>query len=696
MEGLANRQSGLHRRGDSIAGDRQHMQLISANITPTSTATYRPDIDGIRAIAILSVVLYHAGIGALPGGFTGVDIFFVVSGYLIGGHIFSEIRQGRFSFARFYQRRVRRILPAFYVVLCFTFVFGLVLLSPVELTDFSKSAIAAVFSASNVHFLRYSNYFQQSSELNPLLMTWSLGVEEQFYIVIPLLMLAAAKMRRSLLLPAIAAICVLSFLFAWRQVHVAPDKAFYLLPSRAWELGVGVAWAVGETMRNRTIVPARWAWPASVCGIGAMLTPVFLLKSTMPFPGPSAAASVLGTALVLGSPSSWISRRILSLPWLVFIGRISYSWYLWHWPLIAFLRVASGGPMRPEAGAVALALSFVLAILSYYLVEQPFRKSSLAPAPLFAQYAGVGLALVVVLAFVWKDGGLPVRFPDLHQEQAEMPAYCIVDYGRSTPDLSAHCYETADRSPAVALWGDSHSAALAPALRSQVASRGYQFIEFSKSSCLPLVGVAKYVPQHPSVVEECNEFNQIVLNTIVSDSRIRTVILAGRWSDPFLDGNVEPLLNAGLSRAHRRPPLSAERNVFVDALSKSIEALEAAGKRVVLVEDVPNFDFDPLCSLRTTQIPIRRMLASWMTQDNYTPGLAHASFVDAAERSDEALKAVHIRFQNVSLIDLRPMFCDGSGMCAYMNGGRLLYSDGQHLTTDGAFYAFRGGRLPDL
>jgi peptidoglycan/LPS O-acetylase OafA/YrhL len=669
---------------------------MSTNTTRTSTAKYRPDIDGIRAIAILSVVLYHAGIIALPGGFTGVDIFFVISGYLIGGHIFSELHAGRFSFTRFYQRRVKRILPAFYVVLCFTFIFGLVLLSPIELTDYSKSAIAAIFSTSNVHFLRYSNYFQQSSELNPLLMTWSLGVEEQFYLVNPVLMLAAAKMRRSFLLPVILATCILSFLFAWGQVHVAPDKAFYLLPSRAWELGVGVAWAVGEATRARTIVPSRWVWVASLCGMSAILVPIVLLKSTMPFPGPLAAASVLGTALVIGCPSSWINRRILSLPWLVFIGRVSYSWYLWHWPLLAFLRVASGGPLRPAASVVAVALSFALAVLSYYLVEQPLRKSSLAPVPLFAQYAGVGLALVVVFTLVWKDGGIPVRFPDLHQEQAEIPSNCIVDYGRSTPDLSAHCYDIVDRSPSVALWGDSHSAALAPALRVEVASRGYHFIEFSKSSCLPLVGVAKYVPQHPSVVEECIEFNQIVLNMIVSDSRIRTVILAGKWSDPFLNGNVEPLLDTSTVRAHHTPPPPAEEILFVDALSKNITTLEAAGKRVVLVEDVPNFDFDPLCSLRATQIPIRRVLASWVTQGNYTPGLAQASFADSVERSNEALETVHSHFRNAELIDLRPMLCDRNGMCTYMHEGRLLYSDGQHLTADGAFYALRGGRLPDL
>ena len=284
--------------------------------------------------------------------------------------------------------------------------------------------------------------------------------------------------------------------------------------------------------------------------------------------------------------------------------------------------------------------------------------------PLFLRYAGVGLGLALVLMFVWKDHGLPARFTDLNQEQAVRDSNCMVDYGRSAPDLSASCYGASDPAPAVVLWGDSHSAALAPALRAEVESRGDHFIEFTKSSCLPLVGVAKYVPQHPSVVEECVEFNRIVMQTILADSRIRTVILAGRWADPFLDGNVEPLLTVSLARAHRRPSPSDEAGLFIDALSKNIAALEDAGKHVVLVNDVPNFDFDPLVSERAAHIPVRRMIASWMAQGKATPGLAQASFIDAAARSDAALETISGRFQNVELINLKPMLCDGGGLCA--------------------------------
>jgi len=304
--------------------------------------------------------------------------------------------------------------------------------------------------------------------------------------------------------------------------------------------------------------------------------------------------------------------------------------------------------------------------------------------------------MTVALAFVWKDYGIPARFPALQQERALQSSACMVGYGTSVPDFSPQCYAAGGNTPAFALWGDSHSAALAPALRAEAASHNYRFVEFSKSSCLPLVGVAKYVPQHPSVVQECIRFNQVVLKTITADPSIHVVMLAGRWSDPFADGNAEPLLDVNFGQTHLSPPKSEESSLFVDALSKNIGALEAAGKHVVLIEDVPNFDFDPLCSLRTTYIPVRRMIAYWMAGDHYTPGIARASYADAVERSNLALDIIHGRFPNVELIDLRPMLCDGSGLCTYMHQGRLLYADGQHLTAYGAFYALRGVNLPDL
>jgi peptidoglycan/LPS O-acetylase OafA/YrhL len=291
--------------------------------------TYRPDIDGLRAIAILSVVLYHAGVPYVSGGFTGVDIFFVISGYLIGGHIYSELRGGTFSFARFYQRRAKRILPAFYAVLAFTILASLLMLSPLENHFFALSAFSATLSVSNIFFMRYlEGYFRVRAGFHPLLMTWSLGVEEQFYAVIPLLMLLLARIRRSLLLPAILATCILSFLLAWHEVGIDPTSAFYLLPSRAWELGIGVLLAVTQQTRKQLSLPAPLTHLLSLMGIVLMLAPILALNADSLFPGPAAlprcwAQPCSSRSLPVGSTAEFSPCR----PWYLSAGYLTPGTY---------------------------------------------------------------------------------------------------------------------------------------------------------------------------------------------------------------------------------------------------------------------------------------------------------------------------------------------------------------------------------
>ena len=223
---------------------------MNANSSAAPGRAYRADIDGLRAVAILSVVLFHSGLLQLSGGFTGVDIFFVISGYLIGGQIWTGVSAGDFRYARFYQRRCKRILPAFYAVTLFTLGAGLLLLSPWDLGLLGRSAFAATLSASNILFWGTANYFAGASDRYPLLMTWSLGVEEQFYAVIPLLMVLLARLRRNLILPVVLAVCATSFLFACLEVARHPMLVFYTLPARAWELGVGVVLAILEVHRR--------------------------------------------------------------------------------------------------------------------------------------------------------------------------------------------------------------------------------------------------------------------------------------------------------------------------------------------------------------------------------------------------------------------------------------------------------------
>jgi peptidoglycan/LPS O-acetylase OafA/YrhL len=674
--------------------------ILTERKSNASVNSYRSDIDGLRSLAILSVLLYHSGVSLFSGGFTGVDIFFVISGYLIGGHIFSELRGGRFSFMSFYQRRAKRILPAFYVVLAFTILVSLFLLSPYEAAEFGRSAFWSTLSASNILFWQTTGYFDQWSELHPLLMTWSLGVEEQFYAVIPLLLVLLSHVRRSWMLPAILISCVISFVFSVRELGTHPVMVFYMLPARAWELGIGVALAVAER-EKRFAVPAAVAQIVSIAGLALVVAPMLLLTVAIPFPGAAALPSVLGTAMLLATPDSWIGKRLLSLPPLVFIGRISYSLYLWHWPLLAFGRVVYGGPLPAATTAIAIALAFAAAILSYYLVEQPFRKSKQAPAPLLLRYAAVSVAVLAACAVLWFSHGVPQRNPELAKLEASgfslVNDPCLDAYGNAKPNMSPRCYESTGDKPAVALWGDSHSAALAPGIRAAAIAGGYSFDQFGKASCPPLNGATRFLAGHPMLASECLQFNRKVLDLLDSDKRIRVVILAGFWTAPFHQTLQDGWLTADLAHEREVPSLDASSTLFEQALTASIRALQAAGKEVIVLDDVPIFDVSPVWRVRTTRIAARRNLASWLRlRESNDPG--YASPIDAAGSAQTAalLQQTLANLPGVQLVDLKPVLCSGPSQCAYRDNDKLLYADPQHLSADGALYALRNFRLPEL
>jgi peptidoglycan/LPS O-acetylase OafA/YrhL len=660
-----------------------------------SMRAYRPDIDGVRAVAVIAVVLYHAGTPLISGGFTGVDIFFVISGYLIGGRILAEISTGTFSFLRFYQRRAKRILPAFFLVIAFTFLAAMVLLSPFEAYIFAKSAIASLLSISNIYFGVNANYFQTANELKPLLMTWSLGIEEQFYAVIPILMILLARIRRSLLLPTIISMCAISFLFTWTYLKSSPSMAFYSLPARVWELGTGVALAAFELSPKRTQLSPRWSQIISLAGLAFMLAPVFLFTSATPFPGAYALPSVFGTAMVIASPASWVNSKLLPLSPLVFVGTISYSWYLWHWPMLAFLRIASAGTLPSIAAAVAVFLSFVAAVLSYYLVEQPYRRSTRAPVSLLIRYALVSLVFLAACLTLRLGHGFPKRYPELVHDGDTIADPCVADYGTDRPQLSSQCDATSDDRPAVALWGDSHSSVLAETLRKIANTEGYSFVQFSKSSCLPLQGAALFIREHPLVASECIRFNTEVLGLLASDRRIRIVIMTGRWAAPFHDHDIVPLVTSNLHESNTQYP-DVIRNTFVESLSASILPLRNAGRHVIVLDDVPNFDFDPLLRYRTARIPARHTLAVWMRAGADDKGLAPAAFTSAAKTTTTLFDHTFERLSGVEIVELKSVLCNSHNLCAYMDGNQLLYADQHHVTTEGAQYVLRDFHFPSL
>ena len=678
--------------------------LAGKSYPPTSPdrshSPYRPDIDGLRALAILSVVLYHAGVPRITGGFTGVDIFFFISGYLIGGHIYSELRAGSFSYLSFYRRRAKRILPAYFAVLAFILLAALVLLSPTEAAQTARSAFAATLSASNVLFWATANYFAPKTELNPVLMTWSLGVEEQFYAIIPLLMVLLVHIRRNWLLPAVLATCAISFLFAWSLLGRYPMLVFYMLPARAWELGAGVALAAAELNRKSSAFPASATQLLSLAGLASMLAPIFLLTAATPFPGPAALPSVLGTASVIAVPASWINRRILSLPPLVFIGKVSYSWYLWHWPLLALLRLLYDGTPPRAASLVAVCAAFAVATLSYHFIEQPFRRSTRPPISLLFRYAAVSVVLLGACAAIWLGHGLPRRFPALAGMEAAGQALsadpCLAAE-TDRPNLTPACYDASGARPSVALWGDSHAAALAPALRSAANAQGYGFVELAKNSCTPLTGATHYIPRLPRLAGECRQFNRTVLGLLEADHRIRVVILAAAWAAPLYRNWMDGWLTADLAREPQVPSLEGSRRLYIESLAGSIRSLEDAGKQVVVLEDTPNFDFDPMLKVRTARIPERRALASWLgVQRDLYPGTASPVADDEIAASVSVLEEAAAHLPGVTLVDPKPTLCQSATECTYCDKESLLYIDSSHLSPDGARRAIRDLRLPAL
>ena len=509
---------------------------------------YRGDIDGLRALAVTGVVLYHAGVRALAGGFVGVDVFFVISGYLIGAHVYREAREGSFSLARFYQRRAKRILPALLLVLWFCYVAGMLLLTPADLKVLAQYALTTIGSASNVLASRRFDYFAKAAIENPLLMTWSLGVEEQFYVGFPLLMMALAwwvrrrkteaERERRMWMGVAAGMALLSLgLSVWMTSH-ARMQAFFLLPARGWELAVGVWMAMyeaGEGGSAGTLYGgARLKEMRGAAGLAMVVGAMLSYGPATVFPGMGALLPVAGTALVLSAPGAWGNRRLLGSAALRWVGLLSYSWYLWHWPLLSFASIAVAGPLRVGTALAVVLVALGVAWMSYRWVEQPFRRSLRKPWPLLWRYAAVCALLALPAVMMKRTGGLPGRYPAVSAQAAELmldPEPC---FGGERPNAAEVCLPKLDGRAAVALLGDSHAAALAPELRELAGAAQRRLLTVTHVSCPPVLGVVR---QSVDVRGdgECARFTEAAVRMLSEDASVQTVVLAALWAGPVYD-----------------------------------------------------------------------------------------------------------------------------------------------------------------
>ena len=501
---------------------------------------YRPDIDGLRAVAVLAVLAYHFRISAFHGGFIGVDVFFVISGYLISAIIQQDIHAGKFSLASFYERRVRRIFPALIVVLIATGIMGYFIFLPAELINFAKSQLAALFSVSNFYFWKQSGYFSAPVETKPLVHTWSLAVEEQFYVFLPIFLYLANKYFRRHLKLVVCLIALVSFAISAVGAVKFPDSTFYLPHTRAWELLLGVMITLGIFPPIRTALLRNLA---TLLGIGLIGASIFGFTAYTPFPGINALPPTIGAALIVagGETGDSFVGRLLSLKPAVFIGLISYSLYLWHWPVIVYQNMGFFLVRNVSSHTIKLAcilVSLALAVLSWRFVELPFRgkrrgtQKAFTRAQVF-QFAAAATVVVAALGLATlAASGFPSRYPENANRMAAYLDYSSAGYFRegtcfisSENRFSDYDYQTClHQDPTKKndlLLGDSHAAQLWYGFSTTLS--GVNYMQATGAGCRPTI-------EQPLIVaSDCSHLMNYVFSDFLPSHHIDRLLLEARW-----------------------------------------------------------------------------------------------------------------------------------------------------------------------
>jgi peptidoglycan/LPS O-acetylase OafA/YrhL len=516
------------------------------SMTPPGGAPlrYRPDIDGMRALAVVPVCLFHAQLAVFPGGFAGVDVFFVISGFLMATLIGRDLQAGRFSIGDFYERRARRILPALFAMLGICLLGAMLLVPPKLFSDFGATLVGTALFASNLVFWHKSaNYFDASTDWNPLLHTWSLGVEEQFYILFPLFLMLVWRWRPRVRFLGTGLLAVTSLAASiWGTKH-APTATFYLLPPRAWELLIGALpalWTLRpDFARNLEALP-QWARRGlSLMGLVLVLGSLVGFDREMAFPGAAALVPCAGAALllVLGRDSADPVARLLSLPPLTFVGRISYSLYLWHWPLLVFAeKYISPVKLSPAARLGVLAVAFAAAYASWRWVEQPFRvhHQPSARQPVFITAVAGAVIFSVAGSLVVASDGWASRFPGMESVSLERQTLASADpdwerfdehrcfVAQAADWKGSACFLSRQAQTNALLWGDSFAAAHAYGLFHS-AHPNMNVLQYTSPQCPPIFGYdAASRPQ-------CAQFSERIVD-ILRENNISTVIMAANWS----------------------------------------------------------------------------------------------------------------------------------------------------------------------
>ncbi len=667
-----------------------------------SAKKYRPDIDGLRAIAILSVVGYHAFPSLISGGFVGVDIFFVISGYLISSIIFSNLSHNTFSFVEFYTRRIKRIFPALILVLVACFAFGWFVLFADEYKQLGKHIVSGAAFVSNFALWGESSYFDGFAETKVLLHLWSLGVEEQFYIFWPVALWLVWKKQYSFLSLALT-IAIASFSLNVAEIYIDPVGTFFLPQTRFWELMIGSVLALAQfdehhlvkfKTRLNTFLAIYSSKQSllrdgqSLLGVAMIAFSIIEIKKNYYYPGLWALLPTIGAALIIAAgKDAFLNRNFFSNRVLVWFGLISFPLYLWHWPLLSFARVIDGStPGTLVRMGLALA-AIVLAWLTYELIEKSIR---------FGKYGGAKtIALVSVMSFVayigyasYAHNGLMFREVALkHEIAARNISWDNADNSDETCHKQFPGYEyckiSEDRKPTVALIGDSLANGYFPGLAEQFNAKGENLVMLGRGGCPPLLDVAS---GHSGGMDWCkgDENTSDALRSILKDKNIHTVILAANWH-LYINGTRFSDLSKGLPRWELRIVGNNNINdnalVFKLQMDKTVGLLKSNGKTVVVLKQVPELNYFPRTCISTRPFVISSDKCKSVDTQIETERKYLLEYEDHFDFPSKKYVVIWDPFE---------YFCYG-GKCISKEGEAYLYRDDVHLSLAGSRYL--GGKL---
>lgn len=647
-------------------------------------APHRREIDGLRSIAVLAVVFYHFSVPGFRGGFVGVDVFFVISGFLIGGILWrDQCADGRLSLARFYLRRIRRLAPAYFTMAAVSLVVAFFVLLPFEFREFGKGLIAATVYLSNVLFYRQAGYFDSASEEKIFLHTWSLSVEEQFYLFLPLAFLILGRSRIALIW-GLTGLAIASLIACIWMTPTHQTSTFYLFPFRAWELFAGVLLAIlGAERRLTWSLHAALSW----LGLGLVLAGVFLLTPGTAFPGWQAILPVLGTVLlILNGRHQNLINTILSMNGPVFVGLISYSLYLWHWPVMAFSTYVRGDYSGPIEVSGWIGLSLVLAWVSWRFVEQPVRLAAgLSPRLLVGATVLASVAMLGAGAVIYKQDGMIERFGTPARAHIEATADFFQDWSRCRVEtdgplsgLETCTIGPEGKTPDLLIWGDSHVRAFYEGLVLAAQEKGRAATVIWRAGCAPLFDLEK---DENSATEAQNRVCRLAndqIRTALGTMAFRDILLIGRWNYYATGMGTGRDLSNEIRLSHVLGRDSTQAELFALAFRDSATWMNDHFKNVFVLRQVPE--------------------VSAYDSRHFARALAHGQMSDTQMQEGEKIGRDALSKRNaiaqgvlsdlsktskIRLLDSWPYFCDADA-CNALHDEVGQYFDNNHVTNKAA------------